>query len=238
MAAIVLSAVPILSFDVAQVATSGNASAIGGSTICTGVVPVVTFPSSGLSYLGAASVSSKSTITASSSSLSCRSGTKPPKAGTLNGSKIKAKSTLLCSSDTNPSPPGCTGNPGDYVYDSAAQFATMGGTLYREDKTISWKVGATTYTSTNTRSCSAGASECPGGTCPSEVGFVLTGHLTAPASQSGRSTVITVCLGTDTGTGGTSGNFAADLVAEAEGNTAMVIQTATLDGTTSSIEFG
>ena len=63
------------------------------------------------------------------------------------------------------------------------------------------------------------------------MGFVLTGKLSAPASQSGKTTEITACLNTDTGPN-TSGSFAADVGAEVGGNNTIQIQTATLDGTT------
>lgn len=230
MAGAVLCSVPVLSFGVAQVATTGNALA-ASTTTCTGASSLVTFAAPGLSNQGTASVSAKSTTTTAGSPISCVTGTKPPKAGTLNASKIKSKSTTLCQNDTNPPSPCPTG---EFVYDSVAQLASGASTLWKSDKQISWKIGATTYTAVNTGSSVAGSGSGPGN-CPStEVGFVFTGHLSTSTS---KSTEITACLNTDTGPG-TSGSFAADVVAEAGGNTAITIQTATLDGATGSIVYG
>jgi hypothetical protein len=194
---------------------------------------LVTFAAPGLSDLGAASISAKSTTTTGASALSCVTGTKPPKAGSLLASKIVSTSTTLCQNDTTPPSP-CPS--GEFVYDSVAQLAASQGTLFKSDKKTSWKVGSTTYTTKNTGSPAAGTGTGPGN-CPSgEVGFVLTGKLTAPATQVGKSTEITACLNTDTGPG-TSGSFATDVVAEAGGNTAITIVTATLDAANSTIQF-
>ncbi len=75
------------------------------------------------------------------------------------------------------------------------------------------------------------------GNCPSgETGFVLTGHVATPASQSGETSTITTCFSKDTGTN-TTGNFYNDVVSEAGGNKTIVIATAQFDPTTSSIQF-
>jgi hypothetical protein len=229
MAGAVLASVPVLSFGVAQVATTGNAGA-AASTTCTGASSTVTFAAPGLSDLGTASVSAKSTTSTSASPISCVTGTKPPKAGTLNASKIKSKSTTLCQNDTNPPTPCPTG---EYVYDSAGQLASGASTLWKSDKKITWKVGSTTFTADNTGSSAAGAGTGPGN-CPSpELGFVFTGHLSTSPSTS---TEITACLNGDSGTG-TSGSFGPDILAELGGNTAITIATATLDGATGSIVY-
>ena len=122
------------------------------------------------------------------------------------------------------------------MYDSVAQLASSSSTLYKEDKTISWVIKGVTYTTKNTASAAATAGTGPGSCPATEVGFVLTGKLSAPASQSGKTTEITACLNTDTGPN-TSGSFAADVGAEVGGNNTIQIQTATLDGTTSSLVF-
>jgi hypothetical protein len=54
--------------------------------------------------------------------------------------------------------------------------------------------------------------------------------------MSGQPTIITTRLDTDNGTG-TTGNFTNDYFSEIEGNTSMVIASATLDMATSWIEF-
>jgi hypothetical protein len=192
---------------------------------------LVTFATPGLTYKGTASVSAKSTATMGSSGLTCKTGTKAPKAGTLLASKIVSSSTTLCQNDTTPPTPCPTG---EYVYDSAVEFADL--QLYQAEKTTSWKVGSTTYRTKNTGSPTVGAGSGPGNCPPGEVGLVLTGQLTAPASQIGKSTEITACFLADSGPG-TSGSFANDIVAEVAGNTGITIQTATLDAANSTVEF-
>ena len=235
MAGVVLCSVPVLSFGVAQIATTGTAWA-GGTTTCTGTSSagqVVNFASPGLSDLGTASVSAKSTTTTSSGPLSCLTSKGKSESGTLNASKIKAKSTTLCQNDSNPPSPCPTG---EYVYDSASQLATGANLLYKEVKTVSWVIKGVTYTTQNTASNAAGSGSGVGN-CPStEVGFELTGKLTAPASSAGKSTVITACLNTDAGPG-TSGSFLNDIGAELGGNTAISITSSTEDGLASSIYF-
>ena len=68
------------------------------------------------------------------------------------------------------------------------------------------------------------------------MGFVLTGKLTAPATQAGKSTEVTACLNTDTGPG-TTGSFLADLTTAGGGDQSITIATASLDPATSTIEF-
>jgi hypothetical protein len=238
MAVVALSAVPVLTAGVAQVATSGNSFAAGGTTTCSGGTQTVTFAAPGISNQGAAQASKTSVSnTSASPSLTCTG--KFAGSGTVAASTIKTKSTLLCSADTNTNgpPAACTGNPGFFVYDSASQFTTGAPKLFKAVKTTTWTVGSTTYVAANTSSAQA-ATGTGKGKCPStEAGFVLTGHLTAPASQSGKATTITACLNTDAGTN-TSGTFLNDIAAETFGNnTTIVITSSGFDGTASSIVF-
>jgi hypothetical protein len=235
MAGIVLCSVPVLSFGVAQMASTGTAGA-AGNTICTGsgAGSVVTFAPPGLSFTGTASVSAKSTTKTSAGALSCVTGTKPPKAGSLLAGKIVSTSTVTCANDTNPPPNPCP--TGEFVYDSVAQLIAGAGTLQNSDKKTEWKIGATTYIAKNTANPAAGTGTGPGN-CPSgDVGFVLTGKLTAPATLVGKSTEVTACILMDSGPG-TTNNFLADVTAAAGGNTGITIATGTLDAANSSIEF-
>jgi hypothetical protein len=244
MAGVVLSSVPVLSFGIAQVATTGNAGAVT-ETVCAGSAAgsSVTFTAPGLSYTGNAQVGAKSTTKTGASPLSCKTGTKPPKSGSLLASKIKSTSTDPCPG-TAPAPPSCP--TGEFVVNSVAQLINAQGTLYQSDKTTSWMVGTTKYTAKNTGSptvtyCSSSCTNGTPGQCLStEVGFVLTGQLTAPASQAGKSTEITACIlqdGNGSGGMGTTGSFAADVGAIAGGNTSIVIGTGTLDPLNSTIQF-
>lgn len=226
MAVIALSTVPVITVGIAQVATSGNAFAKSKTTTCTGSPGKVTFAAPGLSDLGTASTSAKSKAKTTAGPISCSGKIKGT--GSLAKSKITSTSTTTCASDPNPPTP-CSPST-DYVYDSAGQFASTSGTLWQSVPTTSWTIGSTTYTAANTAS---GSATCTG----SEVGFTLTGHMTAPASVSGQTSTITACLSGDTGTGGTTGVFSADLFAELGGNTTMLITSASFDPADSSIVF-
>jgi hypothetical protein len=230
MAVVALSSVPVLSFGIAQVATSGNAFAAGKSTTCTGGAQTVTFASPGISTSGSAQASKTSKSTTSAApSITCTG--KVNGTGTVAGNTIKTKSTEKCSQDTSNPPAACSSNPSWYVYDSAAEFATGAANLYKGVPTTTFTVGSTTYKVANTSSKQAT-------TCPStEVGFELSGHLTAPASQNGKATTITACLNTDTGTN-TTGNFKSDVTDEVlNAAPTMVIATASFDPSASSIVF-
>ncbi len=235
MAGVVLCSVPVLSFGVAQIATIGTAGA-AGSTTCTGTMTagqLITFAPPGVSDLGNATASAKATSTGSSGPLACVTSKGKSETGTLNSSKIKTKSTLLCQNDSTPPSPCPTG---DFVQNSASQFAGGASTLFKAVKTTSWVIKGVTYTAGNTASSAAGSGTGPGNCPATEVGFVLTGKLTAPASMVGKSTELTSCLNTDTGPN-TTGSFLNDIAAELGGNTSIVIATATSDGLTSSIVF-
>jgi hypothetical protein len=227
MAVVAMSAVPVISFGVAQVATSGNAFAASKTTTCTGGPGTVKFAAPGLSDQGSVSTSAKSTAKTTAGAITCTGKSKG--SGTLSATKIKTTSTTKCSADSNP-PPGCTGNPNDYVYDSATAFAAGSGTLYQSVPTTKFTIGSTSYVIANT--ASAAASTC----ASNEEGFVLTGHLTAPASQSGKATTVTACILGDAGTG-TTGSFQTDLFGELSGNTATIITSGTFDPSDSSIVF-
>ena len=154
MAGVILCSVPVLSFGVAQLATTGTAMAAGNTTcIGTGVAgQVVTFAPPGLSNLGTASAKAKSTTNTSSGPLSCTNPKGKVSSGTLNSSKIKAKSTTHCSTDPTPPTPCPTSPTDDFVYDSASQLATGANLLYKEVKTVSWVIKGVTYTSAETAS--------------------------------------------------------------------------------------
>ena len=124
------------------------------------------------------------------------------------------------------------------MYDSASQFVSGAGTLVKGVKTTSFTIGSTSYVAANKTSAQAGSGS-GAGKCPAtETGFVLTGTLTAPAAQKGAATTITACLSTDTGPG-TSGSFLNDITAEVLQTAPLTeqIQTAVIDGSTSSIVF-
>jgi hypothetical protein len=230
MSVVALSSVPVLSFGIAQVATSGNAFAAGKSTTCTGGSQTVSFAAPGLSTSGSAQKSKNSTSMTSAATSSTCTGAKPG-AGTVAANNIKTTSTTKCSTVKSNAPAACTGEPKWWVYDSASQFVAGSSTLYKAVPTTTFTDAGTTYTTANTKSAQAT-------TCPStEVGFKLTGALTAPASQKGKATTIIACLNTDTGTN-TTGNFKSDITTEVLGGSpSMVIASAAFDPASSSITF-
>jgi hypothetical protein len=230
MSVIALSSVPLLSFGIAQVATSGNAFAAGKSTTCSGGSQTVTFAAPGLSTSGSAQKSAKSVSTTSAATSTTCTGAKPG-SGTVAGNSITTTSTTKCSKDKSNPPAACAGNPKFFVYDSAGQFVAGAGTLYKAVPTTTFTDGSTTYKIANTKSAMAT-------TCPStEAGFKLTGTLTLPASQKGKATTIVACLSTDTGTD-TTGNFKNDVTTEVlNGDPSMVITSASFDPASSSITF-
>jgi hypothetical protein len=246
MAGAVLCSVPVLSFGVAQVATTGNAGAVT-PTICAGSAAgsAVTFTAPGLSYTGNAQVSANSSTKTGASNIKCVTGAKS-KNGSLLASKIKSTSTDPCPG-TAPAPTPCPA--GQYVVNSVAQLLNAQGSLYQSDKTTSWMIGTTKYTTSNTSDptvtyCDPGAGPCTAGTpgqcIKGTVGFALAGALTAPAKMAGTATEITACLDQDSNgkSGmGTTGSFAADVATIAGGSSAIVIGAATLDPANSTIEF-
>ncbi len=248
MAGVVLCSVPILSFGVAQIVSTGTAGA-ATTTTCNGGAQKVTFATPGLSYTGSAEVAQVSTAkTSLNKALKCTG--KHKGTGTVAKDKIKTTATTQCSGvvPPPPAPSGCTGNPNDWVYDTVGGLATGAGMLWQEVPTTKWTIGATTYTAANTSSAAAGnytsgpvtqPGLCPGAGEPNgtELGFVLDGTLTAPAADAGQTTEITVCFLGDSGPG-TSNNFTNDVVAAAGGNTAITIASASFDQATSSIFFG
>jgi hypothetical protein len=233
MAAVVVSSLPVLSFGVAQVATTGTAGA-AGSTTCSGTpgttAEKVTYAPPGISQQGAASISAVSKAHVTSAAITCTGG--HPGTGTVAKAVVKTTSTLMCQNDTNPPSP-CPS--GEFVYDSLGQFASGASTLFKSVPKVTWTIKGVTYVAKNTASSAAGTGTGPGNCSATEVGFVLTGNLTSPASLAGHSTEITSCLNGDTGTN-TTGNTKADLTAEAT-NTTIVVTSSTFDPATSSILF-
>ncbi len=229
MAGVVFCSVPVLTFGVAQVATTASAGALRPAvpTTCVGVTgQVITFAAPGLSDLGTAHASTTSTARASKAKLSCT----PGGSGKWKAENIVATSTDPCPG-TSPAPSPCPG--GDYVYDAVSQLVNGASTFYQDVPLTKWKIGTTLYIAVNTGSAAAGAGSGPG-LCPStEMGFVLTGHL---STSSSTSTKITACLDTDTGPG-TTGSFLNDVAGEMGGNTAVVIASSTEDPGASSIVF-
>lgn len=240
MALAILGSVPVIGVGVAQVATTSIAGAATTDCTGTGTGQTVTFsqaspPVPGLTAQGTSQVSKKNKITSNAGTISCVKGVKPPKAGTVGAITINSKSKLTCGNaasmgDTNPPVP-CTPST-NFIVNSINGYATSASTIWKEIPSESWTVGATHYTGVFTSSNT--------GTCPSgEAGFLLTGHITVPAADSGKALNINACLLGDTGPN-TSGNFLTDVGAELGGGptgNAITIVTAQLDPANTTLNF-
>jgi hypothetical protein len=235
MALAILGSVPVIGVGVAQVATTGIAGAATTDCTGTGTGQTVTFSSTnipGLSAQGYAQVSKKAKITTNSGTISCVKGIKPPKAGTVGAITISSKSTLTCgnaASKGDTDPPSPCSPSSDFIVNSAFGYSSSASTLWKEIPSESWTVGATHYTGVFT---SSGMGTCPSG----EAGFLLSGHITVPAADSGKALNINACLLGDTGTA-TTGNFLADIGAEIGGDNLITIVTATLDPSNTTLNF-
>jgi hypothetical protein len=238
MAAIVVSSVPVLSFGVAQVATTGSAGAAATVTCTETSGQVLTFAPPGLSDLGTASASATWKERASSAPLACDIGGKTYTGG-LAGYKPALKSTTTCSDDATP-PASCTGEPGEYVVGSVGQYESAQQRLWQAlHGQVSWTVSppkgpcggkcSMVPTSSSEAAQGTGPGNCPLG----ETGYVVIGHLSTSTSALAE---MTTCFEGDTGQD-TTGNFAADVESELGGNQSLDITSAETDPTTSSISY-
>lgn len=189
---------------------------------CT-VSATVTFAAPGISTPGSISTSKDSTTSTSDETF----GPDPSGCtGTGPALSIVAKSTKC--SKTTPGQPSSNSacEPGNYGYDSWTNYANSGAsTLQKAVKKLSFTINGIAYSSKTT---SAAAYSCSGG----EVGFKVTGTVSAPKADKGQSAVLIACLGATTGTG-TSSNCQASFVNCVYGPG--YVATAKIDPTTSSI---
>jgi hypothetical protein len=111
-----------------------------------------------------------------------------------------------------------------YGYGSWANFEASGtSSIQKALKTISFTINGIAYTSKTSSAADIG---CAGG----EVGFSVTGAISAPKQDKGQSSVLDACLGAVTGTGLNSPHtFAANIGGPG------TVATATLDPATSTV---
>jgi hypothetical protein len=201
----------------------------------------VTFAPPGISKNGSLSGIKTSSTTATGNSYNC-GGAGMATSPDVN---IMSKATAFCdkkvvgqqdNKGANPtSNPLCTAQTSKtWVYDTASGFASGGTTtLQKAIKKTFLTLGAEVYLLKTTTV----AAIAPGGSCGSEVGFLINGQVKKPKQDKAQTSTVKACLGADTGPG-TTGSFAADLISELGGNTGITIATATVDPATSTLHIG
>jgi hypothetical protein len=187
-------------------ATGGTAGAKGVKpppnppVTCT-ISATVNFAPPGISNAGSADSSKTSTTTTSSQTYG-GSGC----SGSAAGVNIVSKSTKCAKKGPQPSSNSAC-EPGEYGYDSWANFASGGtASIQKALKSLSFTVNTIAYSSKITTS-----SEVVDGACGSEVGFQLGGTVSAPKVDKGQAVSLLACLGTVTGTGLSGSTFASNI---------------------------
>lgn len=210
---------------------SGSAFAAGkvpatapDATTCT-VAGGVTFAKPGMTTAGRGSKTnfSKWELGATTTGTDCGPGV-----------KIKVvtygNATDACTG-TNAPVIGCV--PNGYYYNKASNFGGSNLTALQsalEQKGVAFTDGGNNYVLVASKS-----SVIFGAQCGSSVGYSVSGTVLGFGSTTWS---MTLCYGTDTGTGGTTGQFWPDWYAEASGTTAgkaMVIATAAFNSTDSKL---
>jgi hypothetical protein len=181
----------------------------------------VNFASPGISNPGSISSSKESTTTTSDETFGGAGCT-----GSGPNLAITSKS-VKCDKHTPGEPssnPAC--EPGFYGYNSWNNYETTGtASLGKATKKLSFTINGIAY---STKTSSFGAVAC----ADSEVGFKVTGAVSAPKQDKGQSAVLTACLGATTGSGTSpacEANFASCIGA------AGTVASAAIDPATSSL---
>jgi hypothetical protein len=207
------------------VVNGGIASAAGpkaGPAISCAVTSTVTFAKPGLSVAGAVSTAKTSTTTTSNLTFS-GSGC----SGSGAGHKITTAATK-CTGAGKPSPyTKC--KTGDYGYDSWSGYIKEGTSSIKAAlPTISFTLNGNNFT---VKTTTVGSASCKA-SVGTEVGFKITGTVTAPASYKNATGTLTACLGAVKGTGlKSTKNFASDI------NGPGTLTSATIDKTVSTIKI-
>jgi hypothetical protein len=188
------------------------------------VSATVTFAPPGISQAGSASPAKTSTTTTSATTFGggCTGG------GT--GNNIVSKSTKCAKKVGQPEPtsnPGC--QVGEYGYGSWANF-TSGGTasIQKALKKLSFTINGIAYATKTT-----GSSEIINGVCGGDVGFQITGVVSAPKQDKGQSSTLNACLGAITGSGLKPGDNFFNAAVDEQGTVA----TAAIDPSVSTVHI-
>lgn len=207
------------------VVNGGIASASGpkaGSPISCAVSSTVTFAAPGLSKAGAVGTAKTSTTKTGNLAFSGAGCS-----GSGVGHSITTAATK-CTGTGKPSPyTKC--KTGDYGYDSWAGYLSTGISSIKSSlATLSYTLNSNNFTAKTTAVAAASCKASVG----TEVGFKITGTVSAPAAYKGATAVLTACLGGVSGTGVTSStNFAKDI------NGPGTVKAAAIDKTVSTIKI-
>jgi hypothetical protein len=217
-------AMPVSVIAVSGVTAGAASKPPPDPAITCAVTATVTFASPGISKAGSASTAKTSATTTSGESFSTK-GSDGACSGTAPGNTITTKSVKCTGVGTPTSNTACPGKkPTMYGYGSWSNFETEGTTsIQKALKTISFTINGIAYTSKTSSAADIG---CAGG----EVGFSVTGAISAPKQDKGQSSVLDACLGAVTGTGLASPETFANQI-----NGTGTVKTATLDPATSTV---
>jgi hypothetical protein len=177
----------------------GGVSAAKGSPnppiTCT-VSATVAFAAPGISNAGSVSTKDSSTTTTTTTTTTSDE--------TLGGSgctgsgtnlKIKSASTLCTGSGEPSSNSACfTGKKKEYGYNSWNNYENTGVSSLSSLKDLKFTINSIKY---EIKDLSGSAIGCAGG----EVGFGISGTVSAPSADKGQSAVLNACLGSVNGTG-------------------------------------
>ena len=183
-----------IAMPVSVVAVSGGiasaSSASGSGPISCHVASTVAFAAPGLSKAGSVSTAKTSSVIASPLVVSGTGCT-----GTSAKTTITSASTK-CTGKGLPVPyTAC--KIGDYGFDSWKAFTANGtSSIKTAFAHFNFTLNGNAFQTTTTK-----AAEVVLGACKTEVGFAITGTVTAPTAYKGKVSTLTACLGKVTGTG-------------------------------------
>jgi len=210
-------AMPLGATAVTAIAGPTVAGAASVAIVCHPTAPLAsaTYAPPGLSVAGVFPGPASTNTTTSAQVLNCTGGATGP--ATVAPQSIAAASTA-CTAVNTP----VTGCPGaGFWSNSLGGLAAAGTTLWMGLPTLSFHIGSTAYTMTNSSSNPAAGCIALG-----ELGFTIHGVISAgPAARIGHAAKYVACLGADTGPN-TTGSTTADLGAPPAG---MLMVTSVID---------
>jgi len=228
-AAIAMPAVAVAGASAVSGAGIASAKALPPVPVTCSLSGSVTFAKPGLSHSGSLT---KKTVETTKTAITPAG---PAACGT-KAIKNKINSTPgVCATDPSPAPicasaPAKTLAKDPNFYDSTASLLSSPASILTS---LAGGVKTTDNGTKITLIPKTSGAIVPGGACgASEVGFNVTGTVTGGGAVTAFA--LNICLGTDTGTGGTTGVFFPDYIA-ASGGGSQVIASAGVDGATSSL---
>jgi hypothetical protein len=219
-------AMPVSVIAVSGVTAGAASKPPPDPAITCAVTATVTFAAPGISNAGSVSTSKTSNTTTSGESFSTK-GSDGACTGSAPDNTITSKSVKCTGVHTPSSNTACPGKtPTMYGYGSWSNFETEGtSSIQKALKKLSFTINGIAY---STKTTGAADISCAGG----EVGFSVTGTVSAPKQDKGQSAVLDACLGAVTGTGLNSPETFSNNIGGPG-----TVATATLDPATSTVEI-